>query len=79
MLPLSRRISVPRPGSDSFAAGNYLTDGERLFRVVSPFVSGSHRVAACLEDCMTLEVEAYEPEELYAMALRPVRVAGGPD
>jgi len=50
----------------------YVTDGRKLFRVVSRFSPRAGSGAALLEDCATLEVTPYSPEELYAMALRPV-------
>ncbi len=59
-------ISLPRSGS-------YVTDGQRLFRVVSQFAFAGDHVVASLEDCLTLDVRAYAPGELHAMGLRPVR------
>jgi hypothetical protein len=53
--------------------GRYLTDGRRLFRVVSQFSNDPRRRFASLEDCLTLEVAAYSPGELEVMRLRPVR------
>ena len=52
---------------------HYLTDGTHLFRVVLRFSPGSGSQVALLEDCLSLEVTPYSPEELYAMGLRPVR------
>jgi len=54
----------------------YLTDGRTLFRVVSRFTGGAGEMFASLEDCITLDVTAYSPEELYAMALQPVSGSG---
>jgi hypothetical protein len=54
--------------------GSYLTDGRRLYRVISQFTPRNARVFATLEDCRTLEVRPYSPDELYAMRLRPVAV-----
>jgi hypothetical protein len=53
--------------------GSYLTDGRRLFRVVSQFDAGGKHAFASLEDCLTLEIEPYSPGELDEMNLRPVR------
>jgi hypothetical protein len=52
---------------------SYLTDGRRLFRVVSQLTSGAEHAFASLEDCLTLEVQAYSPGELHRMRLRRVR------
>jgi len=63
----------PRP-PERLRSGGYLTDGRRLFRVVSQFSTvGEHKFAR-LEDCLTLEVSAYSPGELYQMKLRPIDV-----
>jgi len=70
---VSRPAASPLPPSDS-----YLTDGRRLFRVVSQFTAGAEHVAhvfASLEDCVTLEVQDYSPRELHRMRLRLVRTA----
>ncbi len=52
--------------------GSYVTDGRMLFRVVSQFAFTGDHVLASLENCLTLDVRAYTPHELYAMRLRPV-------
>jgi hypothetical protein len=55
--------------------GVYVTDGHRLFRVVSP--GRSLFPCAELEDCLTLEVDRYFSDELYEMRLqRVVPLAG---
>ena len=54
--------------------GYYLTDGHRLFRVVSQFMT-TLTPYADLEDCATLAVVRYTPTELYAMGLRSVHRA----
>ena len=64
-------ITEPERSGD-LRPGSYLTDGWRLFRVISQFSPRSARVFAALEDCRTLEVRPYSPDELYAMRLRPV-------
>ena len=63
-------LSLGRRAADRFAAGSYLTDGRRLFRVVTQF--GSDAPHAELEDCLTLDVDVYDPGQLRAMGLRPV-------
>lgn len=65
---------VGRPVLAELIPGNYLTNGDRLFRVVAQLTSAS-RPFAELEDCLTLEVHRYSPDELYGMQLRPVRTA----
>jgi hypothetical protein len=78
MHPLSptRRTAEPQQAPPlTFATGTYVTDGRRLFRVVSQFSPGAERVFASLEDCMTLEVSAYAPGDLYSMGLRTVEPA----
>ncbi len=66
--PASSRRSIPE-----LDAGSYVTDGWRLLRVVSPFDPGIEPQIAWLEDCMTLEVEPYEPDDLWEMDLRLVQ------
>jgi hypothetical protein len=65
----------PHPPPAPLQPDSYLTDGRRLFRVVSPFAAGTEHVRAFLEDCLTLEVRAYSPAELHGMRLRGVRSA----
>jgi len=55
--------------------GGYLTDGSRLFRVVSRFDADGEVVLVAVEDCATFELKALLPGELRAMGLRAVRVA----
>jgi hypothetical protein len=65
----------PEPVTDDqFEPGYYLTDGQRLFRVVSQFTTSLTPYAE-LEDCVTLTVDRYSPTELYVMGLRSVRLA----
>ena len=56
-----------------FEPGSYVTDGWRLFRVVSPIDPGVEPALAWLENCMTLSVESYTSDELWEMDLRLVR------
>lgn len=51
----------------------YLTDGFRLFRVISGFSYPPENSRAALEDCATLEVSSYSADELWSMGLRLVR------
>lgn len=50
----------------------YLTDDSRLYRVVSAFTHPPEESCAALEDCATLEVTSYSPDELWTMGLRLV-------
>jgi hypothetical protein len=68
--PRKAPSALPRTGS-------YLTDGRGLFRIVSQFTTVGEHVFASLEDCLTLEVQAYAPGELDAMRLRPVHTPTG--
>jgi hypothetical protein len=56
-----------------YEPGSYMTDGWRLFRVVEPLDSGVEPGLSWLEDCMTLTVESYAPDELWELNLRLVR------
>ncbi len=82
MVPTMPRTSLLRLTDRSqryeqpAATDSYLTDGHRLFRVVSQFSADSRRRFASLEDCLTLEVTAYSPGELETMRLRPVNAGG---
>lgn len=58
--------------SDAFRPGVYVTDGIRLFRVIRP--DQSLFPSAELEDCLTLQVDRYFSDELYAMRLHRVHV-----
>jgi len=63
--------------SEPLAPDSYITDGRRLFRVVSRFAADERQRFASLENCLTLEVQAYSPGELAAMKLRPVLATPG--
>lgn len=70
----SLRRLEPRPAPLApLRSGGYVTDGRRLFRVTSQFSTVDENMFASLEDCLTLEVQAYAPGELREMRLRPVR------
>jgi hypothetical protein len=63
---------IPRSSRPSdFATGQYLTDGQRLFRVIAGLTPGG--TSAALEDCYSLEVATHSPDELDSMRLRLVR------
>ncbi len=71
--PLSTPAPRPEPRPDRLLPDGYITDGRRLFRVVSRFAADQRPRVASLEDCLTLRVRTYSPGELAAMKLRPVR------
>jgi hypothetical protein len=52
---------------------SYVTDGRRLFRVVSGFTYPPQDSLATLEDCFTLDVSSHSAKELWDMELRVVR------
>jgi hypothetical protein len=56
---------------------SYLTDGRRLFRVVSGFTYPPQDSLAALEDCATLDISSHSADELWDMELRVVRPPGG--
>lgn len=56
----------------SLAPGRYLTDGGRLFRVLSRFDDG-RSLLVVIEDCITLEDYACAALELEAAGFRRVR------
>ena len=61
------------PRTLATTAGAYVTDGRRLFRVVSPLAAPPDWETAELEDCATLETSSYTPAQLWAMGLVLVR------
>ena len=63
-----------RRAPEPFVPGRYVTDGYRLFRVVSRFTTTLCPFAE-LEDCQTLRVRRYSPNELHGMRLRGVPMA----
>jgi hypothetical protein len=62
--------------SRALAPGRYLTDGQRLLRVLSKFDDG-RSVMALVEDCTTFEKCCYALLELRAMGFRGVRLPVG--
>ena len=77
-LPFSKTIRRSPQRAQVPAGGSYLTDGQRLFRVVTQFPPRHESSVALLEDCLTLEITPFSPDELYELELRLVRagVAG---
>jgi hypothetical protein len=75
MLAIRSR-HIPRALPEAMPkAGTYLTDGQRLFRVIRGFASpieGSEGSFALLEDCRTFEAHPFTPSELWSMELRRV-------
>ena len=57
---------------DPDAPGRYLTDGERLFRLVEPFDHPGRGGVVGLEDCCSLDVVFVPAEEFARWALRSV-------
>ena len=72
---LASGVPVSLHRERSWTAGTYVTDGQRLFRVMSPLSRPWRRSIAVLEDCRTLATGAYTAEELWHMALRRVKSA----
>ena len=71
MSVTTARVAPSGGADDQFAPGVYVTDGTRLFRVISP--GRSLFPSAELEDCLTLEIDRYFSDELYEMQLHRVR------
>ena len=72
-FPIARSPSPLASGSASPCDdGGYLTDGQRLFRVVWPLCTLQRPDMAILEDCGTLCLTAFTSNELSAMRLRRV-------
>jgi len=72
-LSIVHSLGARRLGPGALAQDGYLTDGSRLFRVVSRFETEREVVLVALEDCSTFEIKALLPRELRAMRLRVVR------
>jgi hypothetical protein len=74
MVPMTslRRKRRRREPLEISILGGYVTDGHRLFRVVSWFAAGRRDELVALEDCATLEVRPFLPRELDTMGLRAV-------
>jgi len=66
--PESTVTSRPEP------ADRYLTDGDKLYRVIDAFRNSSGAVVG-LEDCRSLEVILIPIKEFRALPLRPVSPA----
>ena len=61
-----------RAKAGEFVPGEYLTDGRRLWRVLSRFDPRASAKFAVLEDCMTLDTQAFTPQRLAEMGLQSV-------
>jgi hypothetical protein len=72
-LPFSKTTHLSPQPAWSPTEGSYLTDGQSLFRVVTQLPPRHDSPFALLEDCHTLEVRPFSPDELYGMGLRLVR------
>jgi hypothetical protein len=57
----------------SLREGDYLTDQQRLFRVLEIVATRMRRRTVILEDCRSLEVTLLKPRELRRMRLQAVR------
>jgi hypothetical protein len=68
---------APAPPRYAIEPSAYLTDGSRLYRVVSSFAAPPRESFAVLEDCATLELSPHSPDELWEMGLRLVRAGRG--
>ncbi len=68
-----RKPGSPPPTCPPLVHDAYVTDGCRLYRVVSPFDPRDELPVALMEDCLTLELLPYSPAALYAMGLRAAR------
>jgi hypothetical protein len=78
-FPFSNTIRRWAQPDQLSAGGSYVTDGQRLFRVVTQFPPRDESPIALLEDCHTLELTPFSPNELHDMGLRLVRArAAGP-
>lgn len=64
------RVGPQEGEEEPFVPGVYVTDGTRLFRVISP--GRSLFPCAELEDCLTLQVQRFFSDELCAMRLHRV-------
>ena len=56
----------------SWRSGAYVTDGQRLFRVLAPLSGRGSQAVAILEDCVTDEQLCFTARELWHLWLRPV-------
>lgn len=75
IVELLHRLGRRGVRSRALVADSYLTNGRRLFRVVSWLTAGHEPMLVTLEDCVTLEVQAYAQSELHVMGLQPVRTS----
>jgi hypothetical protein len=62
----------------SIREGDYVTDYQRLFRVLKIVPTKLKQRAAILEDCHTLDATLFRPKELKRMRLQLVQPAPAP-
>ena len=72
-LSIVQSLGARKLGPRALVQDGYLTDGSRLFRVMSRFETEREVVLVALEDCSTFEIKALLPCELRGMGLRVVR------
>jgi hypothetical protein len=73
LLPFRKTIRQSFRPPHGPRRGSYLTDGQRLFRVVRQFSPSDELPVGLLEDCHTLEVTPFSPDELCELGLSVVR------
>ena len=74
LFRLPRRVARRGVRWRAVVPDRYVTDGRRLFRVTSR-LDIDRQCLVALEDCVTLEVKAYAPNELGVMGLQLVGTA----
>jgi hypothetical protein len=70
--------NTSRSRSQSIREGDYVTDCQRLFRVLTIVPTKLKQRAAILEDCHTLDATLFRPKELKRMRLQLVQPAPAP-
>lgn len=75
MTQLSQTPTSAEAVEELLVLDGYLTDGQRLFRVVSDIAGDEPDGIVSLEDCRSLQARVYSCEELAAMGLSRVRPA----
>ncbi len=72
LLGLLHRLGRRRVSSQALVRGSYVTDGRRLFCVMSRLAAGGESVVV-VEDCVTLDVYVFPWTEFATIGLRAVR------
>lgn len=75
----TRYLESTRERAEQLLRSRYLTDGRRLFRVISSSNPAFELSFATLEDCLTLAVRTYTAEDMLALAMRPVHAGAALD